>query len=88
MASQREDSPAFYQRIVDAFAKDIDFSPTMARMQALFDLICARAFMQTRPYIVALFCLLLLNTVLQACILWRHVSWGSMQTLGKAAPIP
>jgi hypothetical protein len=62
--------PAFYQRIVDVFSRDVDFSPTITKLQALLDALLCRAMGKIMPYIVALIVLLLANAGLQAALLW------------------
>jgi hypothetical protein len=72
------ESNAFYQRVIDAFAKDLDLSATVARIHVLLDDVIGRSLCRLRPYIVALFCLLLVNTALHTFLCWKLI--------GKALP--
>ncbi|KAJ3031232.1 hypothetical protein HDV00_008477 [Rhizophlyctis rosea] len=60
-----EDSLKFYKRLVDAFSRDLDFSPTIARLQTIVDALLSRATTSIRVFLVAVVVLLILNTFLQ-----------------------
>jgi len=70
MTEKRDEGSAFYQRIVDAFSRDLDFSATLSRVQGVLDIVLERSLRQLRPYAIVFFVILLLNTALQACLCW------------------